>query len=118
MARPHAVRSSRPFLGVGLCIALGKVGCGPGPTDLEVLTLFVAPQLVECHTVGPQMCMLVRERPDADWRYLYDSIQGFEFEPGFYYELRVGRRRIENPPIDGSSFRYVLLRLVSKVPDS
>lgn len=102
---------------VGLCLALGELGCGSALTDPEVLTLFVAPQLVECHTVGPQTCMLVRETPDAEWRYFYNAIQGFEFEPGFFYELRVERHRIENPPIDGSSFRYVLLRLVSKVPD-
>jgi hypothetical protein len=113
MSKTHPATVPRRLL-VGLGFALGGLGCGSGLTDPETLTLFVAPQLVECHGVGLQTCMLVREGPDADWTYFYGGIRGFDFEPGFFYELRVLRHRIKNPPVDGSSFRYVLLRLVSK----
>ena len=118
MARSLPAALSRPLLMVGLSLALGELGCSSGLTDPEVLTLFVAPQLVECQGVGPQTCMLVRESPDADWRYFYGVIEGFEFEPGFSYELRAERHRVANPPADGSSFRYILVQLVSKIPEA
>ena len=108
----------RPLLLLGLALAMGGSGCGSGLTDPEVLTLFIGPQLVDCQAVGPQTCMLVRESPDEEWRLFYSAIAGFEFEAGFFYELRVERHRVENPPADGSRFRYVLLQLVSKVSDA
>jgi hypothetical protein len=102
---------------VGFGLLIGGWAC-VSLTDPEVLTLFVAPQLVDCVGIGPQTCMLVKESPDTDWTYFYDGIDGFDFEPGFYYELRVLRHRVENPSADGSSFRYVLVRLVSKIPEA
>lgn len=115
MVRRRAPRLSRPLL-VGVCLGMGGWACD-GLTDPELLTLFVAPELSECVGVGPQTCMLVRESPGEDWRYFYGSIEGFEFEPGFFYELRVRRYRVGNPPADGSAFRYILLRIVSKIPE-
>ncbi len=115
MPKRRLTRLSRRVV-VGVCLVMGGAACS-GLTAPEVLTLFVAPQLVECFGVAPQTCMLVKESPDADWTYFYDSIEGFEFEPGFFYELRAERHRVETPPADGSSFRYVLRQLVSKTPE-
>ncbi len=116
MSNPRRTGLPRTLLLLGLALAMGGSGCGSGLTDPEVLTLFIGPRLVECHSVGPQSCMQVRERPAEEWMLFYAQIMGFEFEAGFSYELRVERHRVENPPADGSRFRYVLLQLVSKVP--
>ena len=43
--------------------------------------------------------------------------RGFEFEPGFFYELRVAAYRVGPVPTDGSSRRYVLREIVSKTPE-
>ncbi|MBP6468806.1 MAG: META domain-containing protein [Chloroflexi bacterium] len=95
------------------------VACGgnPQPAGPEQ-TLFVGPNLVECTGVAPQTCMQVKDTPDGDYRLFYDQIQGFVFEEGFEYELRVRTETVENPAADASSLRYILVEEVSKTPMS
>jgi len=81
-------------------------------------TLYVAHHLVDCVGVGPMKCMLVRETPDAEWTNFYSKIEGFDYEPGFDYQLTVRTEKVENPPADASSIRYILEELVSKTPMS
>lgn len=85
----------------------------PDPEQTQ-LTLYVAPSAVDCVGVGPQQCLLVREQPGDDWSYFYETITGFTYEPGYTYTLLVERRRVDNPPADGSSFQYSLLRILAK----
>lgn len=82
----------------------------------EIKTLFVGPELVECVGVAPQQCMQVREDPNADYGLFYNQIEGFTFEPGNEYELRVNVETIANPPADGSSLRYTLIEIVNQTP--
>jgi len=81
-------------------------------------TLYVAHHLVDCVGVGPMKCMLVRETPDAEWTNFYSKIEGFDYEPGFDYQLTVRMEKVENPPADASSIRYILEELVSRTPMS
>lgn len=101
-------------LAIGLTVGLG--GCDGSVTEPEILTLIVGPERVECQGEGQRLCLLVKEDPDAEWEFFFDEIEGFEFEPGFIYVLRVGRHRVENPPADGSNFRWVLVEILSKTP--
>ncbi|WP_420629039.1 META domain-containing protein [Candidatus Leptofilum sp.] len=80
----------------------------------EAKTLFVGPELVDCVGVAPQKCMQVKDSLDGEWTLFYDQIVGFEYEPGFEYELRVTETEIENPPADGSSIEVALVEIVSK----
>ncbi len=77
-------------------------------------TLFVGPELVDCVGVGPQKCMQVRQSEDAEWTLFYDQIVGFEYEPGYEYELRVSETKIDNPPADASSLELTLVEVVRK----
>lgn len=88
-----------------------------GSEEHELL-LYVAPYTQECVGVDVQQCMLVKEHPEDDWEFFYDGIEGFTYEPGYNYSLLVGWREIDNPPADGSSRRYRLIRLVQKTPAS
>ena len=100
-----------------LAILLLPFGCGitePVAEKAETLTLFVGPERTECMTIIPTTCLQVRFSPEGSWENFSDPIEGFEFEPGFLYELRVRRISIADPPADGSSFRWILLELVSK----
>ncbi len=81
----------------------------------EEKILFVGPEKAECVGVGPMECYLVKEEPDDEWQYFYDQIEGFEWEPGYTYELRVAVHPVENPPADASSLRYELIEVVDKV---
>lgn len=84
----------------------------------EEKTLYVGPELVDCVGVGPMQCMQVKEDPNGDYLLFYSPIEGFEFEPGNEYELRVRVETVPNPPADASSLRYFLIEQVSKTPVS
>lgn len=102
-------------------LALLAVACGgDGTSNSEVAvndrteTLFIGPDLVPCEGVGPQMCLQVRRAPDAEWELFYDTIHGFEHEPGTSYELEVQVVPVADAPADGSSLRYELVRVISE----
>jgi heat shock protein HslJ len=81
----------------------------------EEKTIFIGPEKVECVGAGPMECYQIKEDPDAEWQFFYNQIEGFEWEPGFTYKLRVSVHQVENPPADGSSLRYELIEVVDKV---
>lgn len=87
----------------------------PGAASKEI-TLYIGPELVPCEGEGPMECYQVKESPDAEWGLFYDQIEGFNWEPGFVYELRVRVSPVDNPPAGGSSLRYELVEEVSKQP--
>lgn len=100
-------------------------GCGGEGADSKVeegadaaRTLYVAHFRVDCVGVGPMKCLQVRETPEAEWRMFYDRIEGFDYEEGYDYELRVRTEEVENPPADASSIRWILEEVVSKTAAS
>lgn len=89
---------------------------GPG----ETVFLEVAAQTQRCsHPLIPNMqCLQVRElQYDAngirkgargEFQHFYDSIEGYEHQPGTRNVLRVKRYRVPNPPADASNAAWVL----------
>jgi hypothetical protein len=84
----------------------------------EARTLYVAHFRVDCVGVAPMKCLQVRDTPEAEWRMFYDQIQGFDYEEGYDYELRVRTEQVDNPPADASSIRWILEEVVSKTAAS
>lgn len=85
-------------------------------TELDgVVTMFVAPETVDCVGVGPRTCLQVKYNEAEEWSFFYDEIEGFEYEEGFGYELLVDISKVENPPADGASLRYVLVEQIAKI---
>ena len=80
--------------------------------------IYIADAKVDCEGVAPQKCLQIKEEGTTDWTYLYDHIEGFDYEKGFFYKLKVEVKKIENPPADGSSLHYKLIEVLakSKVP--
>jgi len=82
---------------------------------VEVInTYYIAPYQVDCIGVGPQKCFLIKQAINAPWQNFYSHIQGFEFETGYSYILKVKETPIENPPADGSSIHYELTEILEK----
>ena len=77
--------------------------------------LEVAPTKVDCMGIAPMKCLSVRE-VGGDWQNFYSPIEGFDFVEGYRYRLQVNVTTIENPPADGSSLRYKLVRVLDKMP--
>lgn len=67
---------------------------------------FVADRLGDCETP----CLLVRENAAEDWTNFDGQIEGFDYEEGYEYQLKV---KIEKNKAD-SSLKYTLLDLISK----
>ncbi|NKQ37184.1 MAG: META domain-containing protein [Chloroflexi bacterium] len=88
----------------------------PTAASGEIVTMYVGPELVDCTGVAPQKCMQVKENPDDDYTFFYDQIEGFNYEEGFEYELKVEVTKVENPPADASNLKYTLVEEVSKTP--
>lgn len=88
----------------------------PAPAEGENITLYVGPNQAPCMGVAPQTCLLVKENPEDAYSLFYSTIEGFEFEAGFEYELLVNKQTVPNPPADASSFRWTLVEVVSQTP--
>ncbi|KAG4078386.1 hypothetical protein HA402_013096 [Bradysia odoriphaga] len=82
--------------------------------DVESKTFIIAPQQENCHGPFPRKCLQVKDDPAEDWRFFYGYIDGFTYEPGYEYVLKVDAEDVPNPPIDGSSVKYTLKEQVSK----
>jgi hypothetical protein len=112
-------RQATVLLTLVLATSVVAASCRSG-TGLEVqLRMQVAPDSVTCvGALGPQQCLSVRELVGGDawggWQPLFESIEGFSHETGYLYDLHVARRTIRNPPADGSSVAYRLIRIVSR----
>lgn len=65
-------------------------------------------------------CMLVKEKGQSSWTpWEFEGINGFTYDKGFEYELLVTKTIYANPPADGGSYGYELIREVSKIsPDT
>ena len=82
----------------------------------EKKTIYVGPNLVNCEVVGNRKCMQVKENKGDEWQLFYDHIEGFDYEEGFTYKLEVKVSKIENPPADGNSLEYKLIKVIYQEP--
>ena len=79
-------------------------------------TVYIGAVQVACEGVAPQQCLLYKESPADEYTYLYDGIEGFEYEAGFTYELVIMEENVDDPPADGSSIERTLVEVVNKTP--
>ncbi|HYQ56060.1 MAG TPA: META domain-containing protein [Draconibacterium sp.] len=87
----------------------------------EYTTFWVNSYKVDCVGVGPMKCMLVQkgETPEpGKWTNFYSKIEGFKYEPGFIYKLKVKEEQLENVPADASSIKYTLVEVLEKKEDA
>ena len=89
---------------------------GPGPDGqeyIETRVVTVGPTLAKCYGVGLRTCMVV------DGGFFYEGIEGFEYETGYNYRLRIGKYDPwdgREPPQDASRYAYRLLEQLEKNP--
>lgn len=76
----------------------------------------IAGQRAPCSGVAPMLCLQVRTQPGAAWQLHYGEIEGFDWQVGVEYVIRVREYAVENPPADGSSLRWVLEEVLERSP--
>lgn len=86
--------------------------------DAEEKILYVAPEKVPCQGVGPMTCFQVSEQPDGPWTLHYDGFQNFSFEPGYRYQLKVKKEKLDYgaPVADAPGFRWTVMEVLEKKP--
>lgn len=63
--------------------------------------------------------MSIKEENSSEWQKVpLTRINGFTYEPGYYYTLKVKKVIPANPPADGSSRNYILIEVLKKEKDS
>jgi hypothetical protein len=90
------------------------VACNPFDPGVSSRRLVVHHHPVECTGAWEQLCLLIKAPGKVEFIRHYAGIEGFEYEWDFVSELEVTDHRILNPPVDGSSIRTILRRVVSK----
>jgi len=111
---PRGVPVRRLTILIGICLLMPACAM-PTETFARNETLQIAPFTATCYGMWERSCLQVRERSSEPWRHFYSTIEGFEYTLGFTYELEVAVYRVRNPPADGSSLRYRLVRQLSRV---
>lgn len=96
-----------------LTLLLAGLFLGSCRSNLE--TIRVASSYVDCVGATPQKCLLIKFEDSPDWKFWYFGIDGFTFEPGYEYVLKVKKETLPEPVAAGrSSIRYVLVKEVSR----
>ncbi len=86
------------------------VGCSSSNTS----TFYIAPYKAHCVGVGPMKCLKIKKAINEEWQLFYNNINGFNFEEGNQYIIKVTKETIKNPPADGSSIKYNLVEIIEK----
>jgi hypothetical protein len=82
-----------------------------GPTRR---TFIVQHYAAECVGAFIQRCLLVKAPSQPDFDFLYQGIEGFDYQWGFVYHIEVEEHSVSNPPADGSSIRIELRKQISR----
>ena len=75
------------------------------------LLVTVGSELEDCDGPASMKCLVV------NGELFYDTIEGFDYEEGYYYRLRIERESLypnEAPPSGESRYRYRLIEVMSK----
>jgi hypothetical protein len=80
---------------------------------IEIITL--GPYTGRCHDAHFERdCLMEYNEDSGRWEFFYESIQGFDFEPGFIYILQV-RLEDRGPYIqDVGRYAYHLVKIIAK----
>lgn len=88
--------------------------------ESEIQVMWVAPYTKRCVGVAEMDCMLVsfnKARPaQGEWELFYDGIEGFDYEKGNLYQLKVkvGTLKEQFIMADAGSKEYILIEVLRK----
>jgi heat shock protein HslJ len=100
---------------VVLSVVFVFFSCSKSP---KKTTWLVSGIMVDCTGETPQACLQVKEEGQKEWTVFKDQIEGFDYEEGFYYKIKIETVEVENASDDGSLLKYTLREILekSKIP--
>ena len=87
------------------------IGCD---RDEHIETLIIGPYTETCQGFIEQQCYLEFNEESQKWEFFYESIQGFDFEPGYIYTLKVRLEDRGTEIQDVGRYAYHLVEVLSK----
>lgn len=112
------------LLAFTLLVLISAGSCSDNDSNkTETSILWVNSQRVPCEGVSPQQCWEVQYGEtlnEGDWELFYTGIEGFDYEPGFIYKLKIEEEHLDpaTVPADASSIKYTLIEILEKNMDS
>lgn len=90
----------------------GPEGDGQQPPQDDVMV--IDHYMVPCYGAGPELCLreVVSEK-SGESAFLHGAIEGFSYEWGHRYTIRVASAEVDDPAADGSSLRYELVEVIT-----
>lgn len=95
-------------------LLLALAGCDDVQPDHATITIQVAPQQVACTGITKQRCFRVKTDDATDWQLYYGDISGFDYQPGFLYQLTVQQKHEKPSDANVSALEWTLVSVVSK----
>ncbi|HLP53964.1 MAG TPA: DUF4377 domain-containing protein [Fluviicola sp.] len=106
---------------LGTAVYAGSPDTNPNFSGSEVIKMRIQSSQVDCDGVsGGPMCYSVQKESKIgkdNWEILEQSIEGFEYEPGYVYDVTVKIERVENASTNQVEFRYTLIDVIAKQAD-
>lgn len=87
------------------------IGCGRGAHE-EIL--IIGPYKTTCVGAFEQECYLEFNAESEHWEFFYEGIEGFDFEPGFIWTLKVSLHEREEGIQDVGRYAYRLVAVIDK----
>ncbi len=56
-------------------------------------TVYISPKTVDCIGVVTQQCLQIKENLEDNWTLFYGKIEGFNYEPGYFYQLKIAQKK-------------------------
>ena len=89
------------------------IGCDRDEADhTEILT--IGPYRTDCVGAHPQECYLEYNEEAEAWHFFYEAIQGFEYEEGYIYTLKVSLHERPEGIQDVGRYAYRLVEVISR----
>lgn len=103
------------ILSITLLLSSLIIGCDRDDAEhTEILT--IGPYRTECVGAHPQECYLEYNEEAEAWHFFYEAIQGFDYEEGYIYTLKVSLHERPEGIQDAGRYAYRLIEIISKEP--
>ena len=109
----------------GILILLGSIlflSCSAGDKQDSKFVLWINSSMGPCVGMAPTLCLQVQKNDTLDphaWESFHASIDGFQFQEGYFYKILVQQRRMDTRdlPADAPSVAYSLVEVLEKRQD-
>lgn len=103
--------TTKLILTITLIFLSFTIGCDWGQ-HTEII--IIGPYVTTCVGAFEQECYLEYNEETQRWEFFYEAIQGFDFEPGYIYRLKVSLHKREEGIQDVGTHAYRLVEVLSK----